>query len=102
MLTLSRSYGINATGLRLDAVAGINFALFGLSAPLVYFFVRNIGIAADGTKLFEAPIHAPPEQRAILAAKGVPGVVGHDAQGHAVIAGTDVNPEDVKEPLAKQ
>ncbi|PWN45101.1 hypothetical protein IE81DRAFT_229549 [Ceraceosorus guamensis] len=79
------SYGINSTSLRLDAVAGINFALFALSVVPVWFVVRRIGFAADGvTKLYEPPVYAEPEERAQLAAQGVEGALGHDASGKPV------------------
>ncbi|KAL9938388.1 hypothetical protein V8E36_003011 [Tilletia maclaganii] len=71
------SYGINSTGFRLDAVAGINMGLWGLCLLPAWVVIRKIGITADGTHVHSLRSVAPEEKRAELKAAGVE-VAAHD------------------------
>ncbi|KAE8211541.1 hypothetical protein CF327_g4722 [Tilletia walkeri] len=71
------SYGINSTGFRLDAVAGINMGLWGICLLPAWIIVRQVGITADGTHVHSLRTIAPEEKRAKLKAAGVK-VAAHD------------------------
>ncbi|KAK0533272.1 hypothetical protein OC834_002305 [Tilletia horrida] len=71
------SYGINSTGFRLDAVAGINMGLWGICLLPAWIVIRKIGILADGTRVHHLRTVAPEEKRAELKAAGVE-VAAHD------------------------
>ncbi|CAD6887778.1 unnamed protein product [Tilletia controversa] len=65
------SYGINSTGFRLDAVAGINMGLWGICLLPAWIVVRKVGITADGTHVHSLRTVAPEDKRAQLKAAGV-------------------------------
>jgi len=71
------SYGINSTGFRLDAVAGINMGLWGLCLIPAWVVVSKVGITADGTHVHSLRTVAPEEKRAELKAAGIE-VAAHD------------------------
>ncbi|KAK0561337.1 hypothetical protein OC861_005865 [Tilletia horrida] len=71
------SYGINSTGFRLDAVAGINMGLWGVCLIPAWLVVRNVGITADGTHVHSLRSVAPDRKRSALKAAGVE-VAAHD------------------------
>ncbi|EPQ28045.1 uncharacterized protein PFL1_04372 [Pseudozyma flocculosa PF-1] len=65
------SYGVNSTGLRLDAVAGINMAQWAICLVPAWLVIRKLGILADGTRIHEARIYAPEEKREALKKSGI-------------------------------
>lgn len=65
------SYGINSTGWRLDAVAGLNFGFWGICLVPAWLVIRNVGILEDGTKIHEPLAHVgedAPDPAAVKAA----------------------------------
>lgn len=64
------SYGVNSTGFRLDAVAGINMAQYAICIIPAWLVVRKIGILEDGTKIHEARTYADENEREQLKQAG--------------------------------
>ena len=65
------SYGVNSTGWRLDAVAGLCTAQWALSVLPAWLVIRKIGVLHDGTKIHEPRTYAAQDERSKLKHAGL-------------------------------